>query len=71
MKKKFLSLFDKILLGILVGILSLFGCSKKAYSEKKDCKKENKDTLQIDKDRIKNSEIIAMYGVRPTRELEK
>lgn len=76
MKKRFLHFYDKIIIAFILGILALFGCARKTYSEKRQEKSEVKkdtiqsaDSLKIIKDGFDNR-VIAMYGVRPTRNID-
>lgn len=69
MKKRFLRFYDKLIIAALFSLLGLWGCARKAYPEKKKPNAEQADTLKVKKPRF-DQEIIAMYGVRPTRNIE-
>ncbi len=76
MKKRFLTLYDKIILAALLGFLSLLGCARKSYppqrqeqAESKTDSTKNADTLRIIKDNF-DTRPVAMYGVRPTRNIK-
>lgn len=69
MKKRFLKLYDKIIIAALLGVLSFVGCARKTYSEKQREKSESlTDSLKTNDNNFDNR-IIAMYGVRPTRDI--
>lgn len=76
MKQHFLRFYDKLIIAALMGVLALFGCSRKTYPDKSREQAESKtdslkksDTIHTVKDRFDNR-VIAMYGVRPTKEIE-
>lgn len=70
MKKRFLHFYDKIIIAFIFGILALFGCTRRTFPEKKaDKSEQSSDSLRNEKPDF-NREIIAMYGVRPTRNIK-
>lgn len=76
MKKRFLHFYDKVIIAALVGVLGLISCCRKTYPEKKQQQSETtvdslkqSDTIRIIRDKFDNR-VIAMYGVRPTKDVK-
>lgn len=69
MKKRFLRFYDKVIIATLLGVLALFGCTRKTYPEKQKSETST-DSLKNIKNELDNP-VIAMYGVRPTRNIEE
>lgn len=74
MRKKLFTLYDKMIIAALVGIVGLMSCGRKNYPEKQTEQMEtdyeqdplkSTDTLQLPKERF--DRVIAMYGVPPAR----